>query len=166
MRQRRAVVWVPAVCIPLLMTVAILCAPITLDLTTGSFASETYFTLANVLDLPTNIPFDSFSPAPDAALADGTADAGDLVNSTVYQFSWDLGPGDYRLTVGDTFGDGMNGGNYELTVDGSVVRTSDGDFDFTEETDFSVTGIPEPATLGLVAIGLAGVAIWRRRRVA
>ena len=140
---------------------------IVLDLTTGSDDFLTEFTSFRLVQVGvgTNIAFDSHSPTT-IALGDGIASEGDLEASTTYQFTWDLEPGDYAFTVANAFGAGLNGGNYELTVDGVSVRVSDGNFGTSETTEFSASSIPEPATMGFVALGLAGFACWRRKRTA
>lgn len=135
---------------------------IVLDLNTGGFGDEVSFTMTQV-GVGTNISFDSHTPLT-TALEDGTVTPGDLADNSSYQFTWELETGDYEFTIADTFGDGMNGGNYTLTVDGEPVRVSDGNFGSSELTEFTASSIPEPATMGLVALGLAGFAFLRRKR--
>lgn len=158
-----------ALCVLLLASGIALCDPVTLDLLTDSFGSETYFNLVDILAPAINIPFNSPSTG---NFADGIVTAGELASSGAYLFTWDnLGPGTYDFTIRDTFGDGIcclwGYGSYDLKVDGLTVR-SGGAFSTSETTRFSIENgeIPEPATIGLVALGLAGFAIWRRRRAA
>ncbi len=99
---------------------------------------------------------------------------------TNYSFEWDLGPGSYAFVLLDAalFSDyGLGGGAFNLAVNGASVGGGDGAFDLPNpfffesiaRIDFTIedmppVGVPEPGTLGLLGLGLFGLAWTRRRR--
>ena len=90
--------------------------------------------------------------------------------ATLYTFTWNnLEKGDYEFTIFDSFDDGIccgfGEGEYTLTVGGTVVAQHDVDNDpFTGSSQSTQFSIPEPATLALVALGLVGLGVARRRK--
>jgi hypothetical protein len=136
-----------------------------LDFSPLSWAGELSFRLVPFGGGPgDNIHFNSYTPSPNANFDDGTADPGDFSNG-IYSFSWDLAPGTYTFTALDTYGDGGNGLVYTMFVNGSSAFTRNFPSGYSETTDFSVgSTVPEPATLCLVALGLAVLAVRQKRR--
>jgi len=70
------------------------------------------------------------------------ADGGPYGNAQLYEEEECINAGCYVFTIFDSWGDGIccgyGEGNYEVIVDGEVVRDSNGQFDSSESTDFCV----------------------------
>ena len=113
--------------------------------------------------------------------ADGTVDRDGgayyrTIDNTGYQeVIWTqtyLGGNDYQGTVAssDNVASGLGVGTHTLTVWAKSWGTTQGDSWLNGATGenysatFSVTAIPEPTTLVLVGLGVAGLLAYRRRR--
>jgi hypothetical protein len=148
-----------AVGVLLLMMSVVQADPVELTLVTDWYGHETSFEMVNILT-PSSLIASSPDPAP-----------GSLLSNTTYVFSWILDPGTYDFTIYDDWGDGIySPGGYVLKLNGSPVsadtRGAGAPFGHGETTRFTVpgTGVPEPSTLLLLGLGLAGVGVLRKRR--
>ena len=94
---------------------------------------------------------------------------GTMGSNVEYDFDWDLTPGDYRLLMNDTFGDGLdNGGYVYLAVDDNIILNIIGNvFSYNYTLDFTVGEsdvVPEPTTAILLCLGLIGLAGVSRKQ--
>lgn len=134
-----------------------------LSLLTDEFPEDTSFEIIyepGVLDQ--SIAFDSASPS-DPGFADGFANTGDIQSAnTLYNFEWDLDPGNYEFNIFDSFGDGLaaDDGNYTLTTPTeSITSPSNGSFGSSETVAFSVnaTSVPFEFSPGLGLLTVGGI---------
>lgn len=95
-----------------------------------------------------------------------------MSSRTNYTYNWDLTPGDYSLILRDTYGDGLdNGGHATLIVDGTTLLSCNSCFYSYYQMDFVVSqvdtssGVPAPAPLVLMGLGLLGIGFSRKLRL-
>jgi hypothetical protein len=125
--------------------------PVFWEINAGGFGSETSWSIAQSTG--------------------GTFSVGgsSLSSYTNYTFNWDLSPGDFVLSMWDSWGDGLdNGGHAKLIVDGVTLVDCGSCFGSSYQLAFAVpaSDVSEPFTLALMGLGLAGLGLSRKRKAA